>query len=77
MKRLRALGVNLLGARNSAIQNLVAEVPLPSSQNFLVTATKSRIATQKLQRNRGGDTSPSGCGLPDRRPQMADRTHAR
>lgn len=27
MKRLRALGVNLLGARNSAIQNLVAEVP--------------------------------------------------
>ena len=29
MKRLRALGVNLLGARNSAIQNLVAEVPPP------------------------------------------------
>jgi hypothetical protein len=29
MKRLRALGVNLLGARNSAIQNLVAEIPPP------------------------------------------------
>ena len=29
MKRLRALGVNLQGARNSAIQNLVAEVPPP------------------------------------------------
>ena len=29
MKRLRDLGVNLLGARNSAIQSLVAEVPAP------------------------------------------------
>ncbi len=27
--RLRHLGINLLGARNSAIQNLVAEVPPP------------------------------------------------
>ncbi len=31
MKRLRRFAVNLLGARNSDLQNLVAEVPLPSS----------------------------------------------
>jgi hypothetical protein len=29
MQRLRRLGVNLLGGRNSALQNLVAEVPPP------------------------------------------------
>jgi hypothetical protein len=29
MFRLRKLGINLLGARNSAIQNLAAEVPPP------------------------------------------------
>jgi len=29
MHRLRKLGINLLGARNSAIQNLAAEVPPP------------------------------------------------
>jgi hypothetical protein len=29
MKRLRRFGVNLLAARNSALQNLVAEVPSP------------------------------------------------
>ena len=29
MKRLRDLGVNLLGARNFAVQNLVTEVPSP------------------------------------------------
>jgi hypothetical protein len=72
---LGTLRVNLLGARNSAFQNLVAEVPPPSSQNSLATATKSRIATQKLQRNRGRDTSPNGCGLPDRRLKMADGPH--
>jgi hypothetical protein len=33
MFRLRKLGINLLGARNAAIQNLVAEVPLPWSPN--------------------------------------------
>ena len=29
MKRLRGLGTDLLGARNTALQNLVAEVPPP------------------------------------------------
>jgi hypothetical protein len=29
MLRPRKLGINLLGARNAAIQNLVAEVPPP------------------------------------------------
>jgi hypothetical protein len=29
--RLRGLGINLLGARDSALGNLVAEIPLPWS----------------------------------------------
>ena len=29
MQRLRALGVNLLGSRNTALQELVSEIPAP------------------------------------------------
>ncbi|KAA0999292.1 recombinase XerD, partial [Pseudonocardia sp. EV170527-09] len=29
MQRLRALGVNLLGSRNTALQQLVSEIPAP------------------------------------------------
>lgn len=47
-----------IGCR-APIRNLLADVPLPSSRNLSATDTKSRIATQKSQRNRGRDTSPS------------------
>jgi hypothetical protein len=62
MQRLRNLGINLLGARNSALQNLVAEVPLPLSRNYWDIATKSPNATLSSQLNHGRDTSPSGKG---------------
>jgi hypothetical protein len=35
MMRLRTLGINLLGARNSALQNLVAEIPPPVVAHLL------------------------------------------
>jgi hypothetical protein len=35
MHRLRKLGINLLGARDSAIQNLAAEVPPPLGAELL------------------------------------------
>lgn len=35
MQRLRALGINLLGARNRAIRDLVTEVPAPVIANLL------------------------------------------
>jgi hypothetical protein len=35
MLKLRTLGINLLGARNSALQNLVAEIPPPVVANLL------------------------------------------
>ena len=35
MMALRTLGINLLGARNSALQNLVAEIPPPVVANLL------------------------------------------
>lgn len=51
MLRLRALGINLLGARNAAIQNLVAEVPPPLVAELLgysyqVTHRHAEIAAQ-------------------------------
>jgi hypothetical protein len=55
MHRLRALGVNLLGARNSALQNLVAEVPPPLVAELLgyscqVTQRHAEIAAQPWAR---------------------------
>jgi hypothetical protein len=35
MMALRTLGINLLGARNSALQNLVAEIPPPVVAHLL------------------------------------------
>ena len=51
MLRLRELGINLLGARNAAIQNLVAEVPPPLVAELLgysyqVTHRHAEIAAQ-------------------------------
>ena len=55
MMRLRKLGINLLGARNSAIQNLVAEVPPPLVAELLgysyqVTQRHAEIAAQPWSR---------------------------
>jgi hypothetical protein len=61
MHRLRKLGINLLGARDSAIQNLAAEVPRPSALNSSATATKSRTGTPKSPHNRGRSTRHSAC----------------
>jgi len=51
MQRLRKLGINLLGARNAAIQNLVAEVPPPLVAELLgysyqVTHRHAELAAQ-------------------------------
>jgi hypothetical protein len=35
LKKLRNLGVNILGARNSALQNLVSEIPPPVVAHLL------------------------------------------
>jgi hypothetical protein len=35
MKRLRELGIDLLGARNSALRNLVTEIPPPVVAHLL------------------------------------------
>jgi hypothetical protein len=55
MHRLRDLGINLLGARNSALQNLVAEVPPPLVAELLgysyqVTYRHAEIAAQPWSR---------------------------
>jgi hypothetical protein len=42
---LRKLGIDLLGARKSALGNFVAQVPLPSSPNCSATATASASDT--------------------------------
>lgn len=60
MQRLRKLGINLLDASNAAIQNLVAEVPLPWSPNSSATATKSPTATPKSPPIHGRITPRSG-----------------
>lgn len=51
MKRLRSLGINLLGARNTALQSLAAEVPPPLVAELLgysynVTQRHAEIAAQ-------------------------------
>jgi hypothetical protein len=56
MKRLRSLGIDLLGARNTALQSLVVDVPPPSSLSFSATATKSPSATPRSQPSRGPST---------------------
>jgi hypothetical protein len=63
MMRPRRLGINLLSGRNSAIQNLVAEVPPPLVAELLAYSYKSPTATPKSRLNRGPNTSPSGCWL--------------
>jgi len=60
MIRLRWLGINLLGARNSALGNLVAEVSLPWSPNSSATATKSPGGTRNSLPNHGRDAPHSG-----------------
>ena len=51
MKRLRHLGINLLGARNTALQSLAVEVPPPLVAELLgyssiVTQRHAEIAAQ-------------------------------
>jgi hypothetical protein len=55
--RLRWLGINLLGARNSALDNLVAEVPPPLIAELLGYSYKSPNATPTWPPNLGLDTS--------------------
>jgi hypothetical protein len=55
MQRLRHLGINLLGARNSALQNLVAEVPPPLvgqllGYSYQVTQRHAEAAAQPWTR---------------------------
>jgi len=55
MMRLRWLGINLLGARNSALGNLVAEVPPPLVAELLgyryqVTQRHAELAAQPWSR---------------------------
>jgi hypothetical protein len=35
MKRLRALGINLQGSRNTALQTLVSQIPAPLAAEML------------------------------------------
>jgi hypothetical protein len=62
MKRLRDLGINLLGARNTALQSLAVEVPPPLVADLLgysynVTQRRAEIAgyvTSRQARRRQG-----------------------
>ena len=68
MKRLRALGINLLGACSAAIRNLVADVPTPLvaeliGYSYQVAHHHAEVAAQPVV----DDTSPSGCELPEGR----------
>jgi hypothetical protein len=57
MLRLRKLGVDLLGGRNSALQNLVAEVPPPLVAELLGYSCGER-------RPRGAASGGGARGLP-------------
>ena len=46
-------GINVLGARNSALRNLVAEMPLPSWPTCWATATAAPSATPNWRVNPG------------------------
>jgi hypothetical protein len=59
MMRLRKLGINLLGARNSALQDLVAEVPPPLVAELLGNSHQVSQRHAETRRNRGPDTSRS------------------
>jgi hypothetical protein len=55
MLKLRTLGINLLGARNSALQNLVAEIPPPPVAHLLgyshnCTQRHAQLAAQPWSR---------------------------
>jgi hypothetical protein len=55
MQRLRKVGINLLGGRNSALRNLVAEVPPPLVAELLgysyqVTQRHAELAAQPWAR---------------------------
>lgn len=55
MMRLQKLGTDLLGGRNSALQNLVAEVPAPLVAEMLgyshqVTERHAELAAQPWSR---------------------------
>lgn len=55
MLKLRTLGINLLGARNSALQNLVAEIPPPVVAHLLdyshnCTQRHAQLAAQPWSR---------------------------
>jgi hypothetical protein len=57
---LSALGISVLGARNAALRNLVAEIPLRSWQTCWAIATTAPSTVRNGQVIDGLDTSHSG-----------------
>jgi hypothetical protein len=57
---LCTLGINLLGARNSALQNLVTEIPPSVVVNLLGYTTTAPSDMPNWRPNHGHATSPSG-----------------
>jgi hypothetical protein len=57
MARLRRLGIDLLGARNTALQSLAVAAPEPLAPNCSATATTPSNATPKSQLSQGRDVT--------------------
>jgi hypothetical protein len=78
MMALRTLGINLLGARNSALQNLVAEIPPPVVAHLLGYSHNSHSDMHIWRPNHGRATSRSGCAAPTRLTELSatDRCRA-
>ena len=62
VNRLGEVGINVLGARNSALRNLVAETPLRSSPSFWGSVTPAPSATPSWRLNHGRVTSRADRG---------------
>ena len=60
MERLRELGINLLGARNSALRGLVTEVPAP------LVAEMLGYSYQVTQKHAAGTAAPGSQYAPGR-----------
>jgi hypothetical protein len=65
MMALRTLGINLLGARNSALQNLVAEIPSPVVAHLLGYSHNCTSDMHNSRPNHGRATSRNNEGLPN------------
>jgi hypothetical protein len=64
MKRLRNLGINLPGARNTALQSLVVEAAPPLVAELLGYSYNVTSSTPRSQHNRGRSTSRRGSPRP-------------